>query len=323
VEANGHNGQIGFDGQFVTITRRGFLARASVGKGDTRIHISQIAAVEWKPAGPLVNGFIRFAAAGSVAPKSRSGNRTQAHGRDENSVIFTRQQRDAFEQIRDVIEQAMRQSQAESPRQPISALPMPPPREDRKIAQRSAKWAERLGTDRPDIIEAAARMNWTLGGKREIKHLTEHLLPGEVVRAIAQGTYREKQGVITLTDRRVLFLFHGFIGTAKEDFPLSRIASVSTSSILGIGHLTIHVGGAQAVISGVTVSDLEPLAEAIRSEMNRPDISREGPPAAFIQPVPALPNPSAQLRQLQKLHQEGLITDDEYQAKRAEVLRRI
>ncbi|MDB4872831.1 MAG: hypothetical protein JWL97_3835, partial [Gemmatimonadales bacterium] len=238
MEAKGHNGQIQFDGQFVTITRRGFLARTSVGKGDTRIHISQIAAVEWKPAGPLVNGFIRFAVAGSVAPMSSSGNRTQARVRDENSVIFTRQQRGAFEQIRAAIEQAVARSQAEAPSQSISAATMPPPRQDRKVAQRSAKWAERLGTDRPDIIEAAARMNWTLGGKREIKHLTEHLLSGEVVRAIAQGTYREKQGVITLTDRRVLFLFHGFTGSAKEDFPLSRIVSVSTSSTLGTGHLT-------------------------------------------------------------------------------------
>jgi hypothetical protein len=34
MEARGHNGQAAFDGQFITITRRGFLARASVGKGN-------------------------------------------------------------------------------------------------------------------------------------------------------------------------------------------------------------------------------------------------------------------------------------------------
>jgi hypothetical protein len=309
VEAKGHNGHVQFDGQWVTITRRGLLSRAAVGNDGTRIHVTQIAAVEWRPAGPLVNGFIRFAAPGSG----------QRHVRDENAVIFTRQQRHEFEEIRAAVEEAVHRSQSETAGHPIPAMP---PWQDPKIAERNAKWAERLGTDRPDIIDAAARMNWTFGGKREIKHLTEHLLSGEAVRAIAQGTYLKKQGVITLTDRRVLFLFHGFTGTAKEDFPLSRIVSVSTSSTLGTGHLTIHVGGAQAVITGVAVKDLEPLAETIRSEMHNAHMP-EPPVVAFAQHPAAPPDPRTQLQQLQQLHDEGLISDDEYQAKRAEVMRRI
>jgi tetratricopeptide (TPR) repeat protein len=57
VHAKGHNGQVHFDGVYVTITRKGFLARTSVGKGEKRIPLTAISAVQWKPPGALVNGF--------------------------------------------------------------------------------------------------------------------------------------------------------------------------------------------------------------------------------------------------------------------------
>lgn len=107
IEVKGHNGQVTFDGQYVTITRRGFLARTSVGKGEKRIHISQISSVQWKPAGPFVNGFIQFATAGGNERRSKFGSQTSSAIHDENSVIFTTKHRAAFEELRKHIEAAI------------------------------------------------------------------------------------------------------------------------------------------------------------------------------------------------------------------------
>jgi hypothetical protein len=107
IEVKGHNGQIVFDGQYVTITRRGFLARTTVGKGEKRIHISQISSVQWKPAGPFVNGFIQFSAAGGNERRSRFGSQTSSAVNDENSVIFTTKHRAAFEELRKHVEAAI------------------------------------------------------------------------------------------------------------------------------------------------------------------------------------------------------------------------
>ncbi len=41
VTAKGYNGQASFDGRFITITRKGFVARGSVGKGEKRIRSDQ------------------------------------------------------------------------------------------------------------------------------------------------------------------------------------------------------------------------------------------------------------------------------------------
>lgn len=122
LEVKGHTGQIQFDGTYVTITRRGFLARAGVGKGEKRLHIAQISGVQWKPAGGMVNGFIQFTVPGGVERRSAFGKQTTDAARDENSVVFTRAQMPAFAHLRQEIDNAI--ARQHQPQQPMY---MPPP----------------------------------------------------------------------------------------------------------------------------------------------------------------------------------------------------
>ncbi|MGW5331829.1 DUF4429 domain-containing protein [Streptomyces bauhiniae] len=107
IEVKGHGGQVQFDGQYVTIARKGFRARATVGKGEKRLHISQITAIQWKPAGALVNGFIQFTVPGGNERRSAFGSQTSSAVHDENSVVFTKQQQSEFEKLRAAIDQAI------------------------------------------------------------------------------------------------------------------------------------------------------------------------------------------------------------------------
>ena len=105
--AKGMGGQVDFDGTFVTIHRKGFLARSSHGKGDKRIPVSSITAVQWKPAGPFVNGFISFTMGGANEVTSRMGQQSFDAAKDENSVLFQRKQQAAFETLRADVEAAI------------------------------------------------------------------------------------------------------------------------------------------------------------------------------------------------------------------------
>lgn len=118
MEVRGHTGSVIWDGQFVTLRRTGFLARASIGKGEKRVPLRSITAVQWKPAGPLVNGFIQFTLGGGNESRSRFGAQTTDAGHDENSVIFTRKQMPQFAALRAAVESAI----ADRGR-PASALP--------------------------------------------------------------------------------------------------------------------------------------------------------------------------------------------------------
>ena len=123
------------------------------------------------------------------------------------------------------------------------------------------------GGARPDIAEAARRMGWTFGGKREIRLLHEHVNTNEAVGYIAQGTYGEHQGITVLTDQRLLFVFHGWVNQLIEDFPLDRITSVSSKSGFGTGTLIVHTGGARAEISSIANRDLKYFVDALRGKV--------------------------------------------------------
>lgn len=107
VQIRGHNGTVTFDGTLVTIARTGFLARSTIGKGSKSIPVRQIASVQLKPAGPLMNGFIQFATPGGIERRSRFGRQAPDAVRDENSVLFTLRQQPQFEWLRATVERAI------------------------------------------------------------------------------------------------------------------------------------------------------------------------------------------------------------------------
>lgn len=104
MSARGQNGTVTFDGAFVTISRTGALARMTIGKGEKRLPIGSITAVQWKKPGALVNGFIAFTVPGGIERQSKFGTQTRSAGHDENSVIVTKRQGPAFEALRAAIE---------------------------------------------------------------------------------------------------------------------------------------------------------------------------------------------------------------------------
>ena len=112
IEVKGHNGQVRFDGQHITITRKGFLARSSVGKGEKRLHVGQITAVQWKPAGLAFNGFIQFTVPGGNERRSALGSQTKSAAHDENSVVFTSRQMPEFQRLRAAIDEAIARQHA-------------------------------------------------------------------------------------------------------------------------------------------------------------------------------------------------------------------
>lgn len=104
LQVRGYNGTVTYDGHMVTIARTGFLARATIGKGEKRIPLRHITSVQLKPAGMVMNGFIQFSLGGGNEGRSKFGQQTFDATKDENTVIFTRQQQPAFDELRAAIE---------------------------------------------------------------------------------------------------------------------------------------------------------------------------------------------------------------------------
>jgi hypothetical protein len=98
--AKGHNGQLEFDGQAVTITRKGLIAMGTVGGGRTRIPLASVTAIDYKPFSIFRWGYLRVVLHGG-------GMRRKKAIQDEQTVTFSRRQQREFEEIRDAIEAAL------------------------------------------------------------------------------------------------------------------------------------------------------------------------------------------------------------------------
>ena len=312
------------EGDQLTITHSGMAAKAGglVHDQPRTIPLQAVSDVAIKEATRLTNGWITLGLGGTNAAKLGTNAPS-----DPNSVIFRHKDKDQFKQLHHWLVTMVQQNRDQGV--DYSSVEYDPAGETRleRVQRKSeekqeAKMTQMLGDERPDIVAAASRMGWRMGGKRELKNLADHLHDGETVRFIAQGTYEDKQGIVALTDLRLVLLFHGIIGQAKEDFPLKLISSVQTKSGFATGEIKVHVSGNNAVISGILKNDLEPLANAVRQGM-----AEQHAQAATSQPqaasaAPAL-DPYEAMQKMASLRDAGILSLEEFEAKKKELLDRM
>ncbi|MEU4618521.1 hypothetical protein AB0G04_00885 [Actinoplanes sp. NPDC023801] len=103
---------------------------------------------------------------------------------------------------------------------------------------------------RADISRAADRMGSAIGAKKELNDLADHLAPGENVAALVAGSHGPGNGLLVLTDSRVLFLFEGLIRKAFVDIKIPDITAVRWETAVNLGTITLLAGG-EVSISGV------------------------------------------------------------------------
>lgn len=178
---------------------------------------------------------------------------------------------------------------------------------------------------RPDIAAAKSKMRVKFGGGREIKRLVTHLWEGEEVRWMTTGYYGKGNGLIVLTDRRLLFVMDGVMSKQTEDFPLDKISSVQWNSGLAMGTIIVFASGNKAEIKNVQKDDGKQITDLIRARLSGGPDALASPQVA-TQPavtVPTAVDPIAQLRQLGELRDAGILTEDEFASKKAEILARM
>lgn len=109
-EARGTDGTVTFDGEWLTIQRRGFMSLTKGGRGDTRLNVGQISGVDMKQAG-LTAGRFQILAAGAV----QRGAGLRASRSDPLTIMFQRGATPAFTELRDVLEAAIADRSRPSP----------------------------------------------------------------------------------------------------------------------------------------------------------------------------------------------------------------
>ncbi|WP_454043816.1 PH domain-containing protein [Cellulosimicrobium sp. Marseille-Q8652] len=174
---------------------------------------------------------------------------------------------------------------------------------------------------RDDIAAAASKLASTVGSGRELKKLESHLWDGERVELLLSGTYGNATGLLTLTDRRLLFTKDGIMSSTNEDFPIEKISSIQWKSGVMLGSVTVYVSNNKAEIKNVDKTFGKLLVDTVRDRIQGG--AATVPPSAPTTPSTGGDDVMDQLRKVKELHEAGILTDAEFEAKKTELLGRI
>lgn len=175
---------------------------------------------------------------------------------------------------------------------------------------------------RPDIDAAAEKLSSSFGAKREIQKLPEVLWEGETVEILATGLYGKGNGLLAMTNQRLVFYFHGVMSQKVEDFPYSKISSVQWSGGMLMGTLTVFTSGNKAEIKQVPKDQGKALADALRQRISQGS-TPAAPPAGPAGPAPAAApaqDIAGRLATLDQLRAQGLVSEEEYAQRRTQIL---
>lgn len=163
--------------------------------------------------------------------------------------------------------------------------------------------------------------------KHVVKFKAKHLQPGEQVVAwgegyigkmLGSGKDAEKTGVLIVTGARVVFYRTGIFGEVNESMPLKSITSIERKSFMGHRTIHIHTSHDSLEFKSFKKEQDQSLIEAI--EAGRSEVA--SPTAAPVSPQGSV-DPMAALSKLADLKAAGVLTEDEFNSKKAELLARV
>lgn len=148
------------------------------------------------------------------------------------------------------------------------------------------------------------------------------LLPGEHVLDATSGMVAvhrfggksARRGTVVVTDQRVFLQTKRVGGYDVQDFAYGLLTSCNYSTGAGFGTIELAAAGNQTRVTQVLKKEATRIGPLIRNQMSlaQDPILRQTPD-----------DPAEQLRKLNHLHDESLLSEEEFQAKRTEIVGRL
>lgn len=129
------------------------------------------------------------------------------------------------------------------------------------------------------------------------------------VRRMGQATKR--QGTVVVTDRRVILFSKKLGGYDVQDYAYGLLTSVDHKKGMAFGNLDLAAAGDHSRISLIGKDDIERVAQAIRQRVAQTQSA--GAPSIVA-------DVAEQIRRLAGLRDDGILTSEEFEAKKRQLL---
>ena len=163
--------------------------------------------------------------------------------------------------------------------------------------------------------------------RKEIRYLPKILNPNERILALTSGYINTSTWLIVCTNHRVLFLHRGMIyGLHQVQMNLDRIQSIDSRSGLIFGTIRMWDGASSMHVNLILKQTVAPFVRTVQEAMDRykrelvSDIASAAMQAKNSS-SPASDALISELERLSKLKAEGHITEEEFVAAKAKLLR--
>jgi hypothetical protein len=128
-----------------------------------------------------------------------------------------------------------------------------------------------------------------------------------------------RTGSLIATDRRLVFYAKKLGGYELESFPYSNISSFEQGKNLMGHNVTFFASGNKIHMKWIkTDKELAQLTEVVKAAMSSADST-----TGSVVSIPTQPDVMEQLRKLGDLRAAGVLTDEEFSAKKADLLGRL
>lgn len=155
--------------------------------------------------------------------------------------------------------------------------------------------------------------------RKELNHLPSVLADGEQVLAFSSGLMDGNTWLITLTDRRLIFLDKGMLyGLRQVSIDLDKVNAIGGSTGILFGTITVEDGARARTIANVPKRTVVAFTNRARDAMEAR--KRPAPLSAMPPPISAGNDVISQLERLQALREKGLLSDVEVEVQKAKIL---
>lgn len=158
--------------------------------------------------------------------------------------------------------------------------------------------------------------------KKNLEQVKQHLQDGEEIKHSIFGTYECKlmgndtvrNGVFVATNSRMVFFAKKLMGYDLETFPFENISSFEKSKGM-MGHsISFFASGNKASMKWINKGDIDQFTDYVNSMIGKKETENITADSNASVDIPA------QIKKLSDLKDQGILTDEEFNQKKQELL---
>ena len=155
--------------------------------------------------------------------------------------------------------------------------------------------------------------------EKNLELVRPHLKDGENIKFSVFGAYETKvlgndsvrNGIFVATESRIVFFAKKLMGYDLESFPFENISSIEQSKGL-MGHtITFYASGNKASMKWISKGDVQSFMNYVQSNLGKTKVTSNNTGNSDI---------PTQIQKLSELKDQGILTEDEFNQKKTELL---